>query len=242
MGQRLADLLPPVEKLLEIEPEELAGALLELLCQVDADRTESVQNFVTRSDVQEYAGKDHDRVVRCFAEAWSWLLSEGFLAEWPLGYSSGATFCFVTRRGRAVRDRAGLAAYRRAAILPRKALDPVLERDVRPLFDRGKYETAVFEAFKEVEVRVRDVAKLQPTDLGTALMRKALDPQTGPLADQSRIVAEREALAHFAAGAIGLFKNPTSHRRLPLTDAAEAAEMILIANHLLRIIAGRSSP
>ena len=53
--------------------------------------------------------------------------------------------------------------------------------------------------------------------------------------------AEREALAHLFAGAIGSYKNPQSHRHAGVPTADKAAEMIIIASHLLRIVESRVS-
>src|SRR5579864_844926 len=43
----------------------------------------------------------------------------------------------------------------------------------RPFGGRGHYDTVVFEAFRVVEVAVRDSCGFPPTMLGTDLMRKA---------------------------------------------------------------------
>ncbi len=45
-------------------------------------------------------------------------------------------------------------------------------------------------------------------------MRKAFNPDNGPLTRASDPVAEREALMHLFAGAIGSYKNPHSHRNV----------------------------
>lgn len=66
--------------------------------------------------------------------------------------------------------------------------------------------------------------------------RKAFNKDTGPLADMSHPEAERVALAHLFAGAIGSYKNPHSHRTVNLTDllgsvGANCACLALVAHH-----------
>ena len=73
---------------------------------------------------------------------------------------------------------------------------------------RGELDEAVFAAFKAVEVAVRETGGFKATEVGVPLMRKAFDAKNGPLADQSQPDAEREALCHLFAGAIGSYKNP----------------------------------
>lgn len=73
------------------------------------------------------------------------------------------------------------------------ALHPAIREDVWPLYHRGKYDTAVFEAMKAVEVAVRAAATLTAADIGTKLMRKAFEVENGPLTDKAAEQGERQA-------------------------------------------------
>lgn len=92
-------------------------------------------------------------------------------------------------------------------------------------------------------VTIRDLhqaGNFADTDIGVPRMRKAFEPEKGPLSDISDPKAEQEALAHLFAGAIGSYKDQHSHRSVNI-EAGEAAEMIMLANHLLTIVEKRAS-
>jgi uncharacterized protein (TIGR02391 family) len=124
--------------------------------------------------------------------------------------------------------------------LPREALHPKLANSVWLAFMRGEFDVAVFQAMKAVEVAVRETSGLT-AEIGVRLMRKAFDPKNGPLTDMQAEEGEREARSALFAGAIGSYKNPHSHHDVKLDDAVEAIEIIMLANHLLRITDGRKA-
>lgn len=107
---------------------------------------------------------------------------------------------------------------------------------MRTNFNTGDYETACFAAMKEVEVAVRDAAGLDNSVLGVKLMRTAFKPEGGPLTDTAAEGGEKSATMDLFAGAIGAFKNPASHRTVQFDDAVEAAEIIQLADLLLKIV------
>jgi hypothetical protein len=70
-------------------------------------------------------------------------------------------------------------------------------------------------------------------------MRRAFDVATGPLTDTNRLEGGVAGNVRLFAGAIGLYKNPHSHRNVVLSDPREGVEMIVLVRHLLRIVDGR---
>ena len=212
----LAEMIPNPQDLLALETEELAGVFLEYINSsgiIQDDRV-SRYNLTRQRDVlKDYERQFHEPVRFALMEAWTWLEREGLIAVTP---DTDADTVFVTRRGQQVKDRTGFANYRKATLLPRALLHPQIAVKVYALFLRGEYDTAVFQAFKEVEVAVRAAAKLSPSDIGVPLMRKAFDISAGPLTDTSQLSAERQALSDLFAGAIGSYKNPHSHRKVSI--------------------------
>ena len=231
------ELLPDHNALLALEPEELAGVVLQHL-NSEEPRSSALNryNFGLQHTVKDYPPSHQDQISRALMEAWMWLEREGLVAPRP---GDSNHWVFVTRRGHSLATPDKLEAYRRSNLLPRRLVHGNLTK-VWGSFLRGDYDTAVFQAFKEVEVRVREAAALSSTDLGVDLMRKAFKPGEGPLADSASPKAEQEALMHLFAGAVGSYKNPHSHRNVEI-DAIEAVEMILLASHLLNIVDKRDA-
>jgi uncharacterized protein (TIGR02391 family) len=120
-------------------------------------------------------------------------------------------------------------------LVPSLLFHPTVMKKSFPALTREEFDTAVFRAFKAVEVRVRKLSGLASDLLGVALMRKAFDVDSGPLTDKTAPRAEREARSHLFTGAIGCYKNPHSHRDVSLSFN-EAFEMLLVASHLLQVL------
>lgn len=114
-------------------------------------------------------------------------------------------------------------------------LHPLIAERIRSQYLLGEYEAAAFLAMRQVEIRVRDLAGASAGDLGVALMQSAFR-KGGALADPDLEPGEQEATMALFWGAIGVFKNPSSHRQVDFADPTLASEAILLADLLLRML------
>jgi uncharacterized protein (TIGR02391 family) len=168
----------------------------------------------------------------CLSEAMNWLIAQGLVARDKPGQSSPQSI-FVTRTGKRVLSE-GIAGVMAAARL-NVDLHKRLAR-VRTQFLVGEYELAAFAAMREVEIRVRELAKTEKSLIGVKLMRGAFKPDGGPLADPNLDQGEQVGMMELFAGAIGTFKNPPSHRQVDYNDPTEASEVVMLADLLMRIL------
>ncbi|MFB8210601.1 TIGR02391 family protein [Streptomyces sp. NPDC056010] len=217
----------------ELPVAELA---LQLLASLGRGETVNPNNMLRGAEQAFEHNNEPDTrtLLSKLADAWGWLQAHNLIG--PHAQNTVSEWQQVTATGRELTKDPNALTKLWAADRLSGSLDPVLEQKVRPIFNLGDYESACFAAMKTVEVEVRAAAGLDNSVLGVDLMRRAFKPDGGLLADTEAHKGEQQALMELFAGSIGAFKNPASHRTVHFDDPVEAAEVVQLADLLLRLL------
>lgn len=219
----------PAESVFAVNLEELAFVILTWIRTQRSGTTISAHQQAAQW-AQSYEPSIRQRVRLRITEAWQLLVQRGLIAETKI-MGIYETW-FATERGQSV-ERPSQLPYGKRELLPQGLLIPDLVDSAEGAYLSGRYDDACAAAFKQVEITVRTLCNYPEDLVGVHLMREAFKPNLGPLSELDAPEAEQLAAANLFSGAIGYFKNPFSHRKVGISDPAQAASLILLANELI---------
>lgn len=247
MARLLLAIVKSPENIPAMTKEELAYALLE---DMQARLEQPINGMLNRhhvgtnlfsvgafysSDGSAANVRDHaNRIDRLGRDAIA-LLERWDLAE-PADDMNGRNgYVVLTEKGKATTERTDFERIRVRGLLREEMLHPKLQGQIYGYFTADDLGTAVFEAFKAVEIEVREVGGYDDKQYGKELMSRAFAPG-GPLTKPSDDKSDRESLTGLFVGALNRFRNRGAHTRRTFEDVLEAMEELMFASRLLRIV------
>lgn len=234
--------IPDVDMFLGMPPEELAGVVLRVASK-NLQQSGHVHLIALKEKIrgdQNFPGYERriEEAELAFDEAWSWLVVQGLLIHPTDAINSG--YVRLSRRAKTLLEATAFRNYANGVGFRQAFLHPKIAEEVWFDLSKGDYGMAVFRAFRAVEIELRERGKYDDADYGLALVRKAFHVHTGTLIDKNAMVSEREAELALFCGAMGIFKNPASHRNPSIESQRQAQEQVVLASLLLRILDRRS--
>ena len=244
MPRRLLEIVPSPQDLLSMTIDELAWALLEDMQARLQDQTAGMANRESLSGGIISIGSYHSNqnqmqplaqsLDKAGRDAFN-LLEKWGIAEAAPGTNGRNGYMILTDKGKATNERTDFERTRVRCLLKEEMLHPLLRGKIFGYFAVDDLGTAVFEAFKAVEIAVREAGNFAAKDYGKTLIFKAF-ASGGPLACSTDDKTDCEALSGLFAGALHRFRNPGAHTNRTFEDVLEAMEELMLASRLLRIV------
>ncbi|SRR6266700_973865 len=103
------------------------------------------------------------------------------------------------------------------------------------LYTARKYDDAILNATKSLEVAIRTKARFPNDIVGATLINRAFKPDK-PILRYSNIEAEQEGIMSLLRGIIQVFKNPQSYRFVGIQNKSECLSVLLMCSNLLYVI------
>jgi uncharacterized protein (TIGR02391 family) len=231
--------LPTARDVVELTPDQLDSILLKCVAEITESNDQLAAKFVSADvlsslyAVMENGYADVNAANQLIMESWGRLISSNLIVQAP-GQAPRAMI--ATKRGCEVARDGRIEDIVARQLLRPEMLHPDLPRSVYTNFSAGDYETAVRDAFVNVEATIQAMAGLPANVFGERLIKQAFMPNSGPLADKTLPEKEQEQVLAFFIAALGTFKNPLSHRFVKKADPHAVMEELLIASRLMRFI------
>ena len=207
---------PTFEDIVASRPDDL-GAEIVLDLQVRPKQFFSPSNF-PGDLARHYKGEAAtEKFASAVWEAIEWASRELLLVQ-RFGSMPPSDALMLSRRGLEF-TRDDIERLRLERILPDFLLHDRIRKACIDIFNTGHHQAAVFEAFRELEVAIREAAGYTAEHHGRQMIMDASNEKSaGPLVDEAAPPSEQEAIRFLMAGSVGWFKNPRSHRSLELED------------------------
>lgn len=114
-------------------------------------------------------------------------------------------------------------------------LHPEIQAKCWDLYISGRYDDAILNATKALEVAVRAKAGLPQSCVGVDVINSAFSVKK-PILRYSNLDAEQEGMMSLLRGIIQVFKNPQSHRFVGVQDKSECFSLLLMCSNMLYVI------
>jgi uncharacterized protein (TIGR02391 family) len=206
-------------------------AIPDMVTYMESSARKERGHIDTRNGVA-VSGSYRHYISQILADAVGWLISRGLVGPGSASSRSGGEWRVTTAGYDALTNGSVLIVENRQRL--HTDLHHALEGSPRRNFETGDYNVAVFAAMHAVENAVRTAGGLTDSVHGDALMKEAFK-ENGPLAPRDVNRGEQVALMSLFAGAYGAFRNPAAHRPVEYKSATEAADILHLADLLLRI-------